>query len=441
MSKPIRVETDLIPSGLYGAADDWTGLTITRQLARPLFVEGPDRTLRPGLLHHALRLDEKRWDFALRPGAQWSDGRPIHARDIARHIAAVAKQAGPFAWLVSLIEQIQPLDPDRLLLTTRHPVGNLPALLANPVFGPRHSDPAVTSGAYTPADGPPGEIRLRATGPWPDVTYVLSSGAEHGQRLYDRRAVDITCPTTFPVPRWANRADYPDLQVDDLDIAVALLPPSSMAAEHKRAVAAALDRRDLSRRLHGALSPLDSFTGLWDPHRPITPARAAHGPFPAAGRTPVRLVFPDFSPNRETARILADQLGENTGLTLRPEAIDYRAYLTELHTTHREDFRLVLMASPWPDPVALLLPFTRRPAHRLPGGPAAEFKDIVHRALAADDLQDRLGHCAQAEQLLSATGEVCLFGRLRSAARLRVKNYVSPPSGWADLSVCEPPQD
>ncbi|MFC9132220.1 ABC transporter substrate-binding protein [Streptomyces sp. NPDC057099] len=441
MSKPIRVETDLIPSGLYGAADDWTGLTITRQLTSPLFVEGPDRTLTPGLLHHPLRLDDKRWDFALRPGARWSDGRPIHARDIARHIAAVAKQAGPFAWLVSLIERLQPLDPDRLLLTTRHPVGDLPALLANPVFGPRHSDPAVTSGAYTPADGPPGEIRLRATGPWPDVTYVLSTGAEHGQHLYDRRAVDITCPTTFPVPRWAHRADYPDLQVDDLDIAVALLPPNSMAAEQKQAAAAALDRQDLSHRLHGALSPLDSFTGLWEPHRPTAPAHPAHELFPAAGRTPARLVFPDFSPNPETARILADQLGQNTGLILRPEAIDYRAYLTELHTTHREDFRLVLMASPWPDPAALLLPFTRRPADRLPGGPTSAFKDLVHRALAADDLQDRLAHCAQAEQLLNATGEVCLFGRLRSAARLRVKNYVSPPSGWADLSVCEPPPD
>ncbi|MGV2920315.1 hypothetical protein [Streptomyces alfalfae] len=108
MSKPIRVETDLVPSGLYGASDDWTGLTITRQLAGPLFAEGPGRTLRPGLLHHARRLDEKRWSLAPRPDARWSDGRPIHARDIARHIAAVARQAGPFAWLVSLIEQIRP---------------------------------------------------------------------------------------------------------------------------------------------------------------------------------------------------------------------------------------------------------------------------------------------------------------------------------------------
>lgn len=214
-----------------------------------------------------------------------------------------------------------------------------------------------------------------------------------------------------------------------------------MAAEHKQAIAAALDRRDLSRRLHGAISPLDSFTGLWDPSRPTAPARAAHELFPAAKRTPMRLVFPDFSPNRETARILADQIGDNTGLTLRPEAIDYRVYLTQLHTTHREDFRLVLMASPWPDPVSLLLPFTRRPAAQLPGGPASAFKDLVYHALAADDLNDRLGRCTQAERLLSATGEVCLFGRLRSAARLRVKNYISPPSGWADLSVCEPPQD
>ncbi|WP_030790486.1 ABC transporter substrate-binding protein [Streptomyces sp. NRRL S-920] len=441
MPKPIRVETDLIPSGLYGAADDWTGLTITRQLARPLFVEGPGRTLMPGLLHQAQRLDDKRWDFALRPGARWSDGPPIRALDIARHITAVAKQAGPFAWLVSLIEQIRPIGPDRLRLTTRHPVGNLPALLANPVFGPRHSDPAVTSGAYTLADAPPGELRLRATGPGPDVTYVLSSDAQHGQRLFDRGAVDITCPTTFPVLQWARRADYPDLQVDDLDIAVALLPPSGMAAERKRAVAAALDRRELSRRLHGAISPLDSLTGLWDPGRPVPPALASRDLFPAADRTPMRLVFPDFSPNREAAHVLAEQIGDHTGLTLRPEAIDYRAYLTQLPTTYREDFRLVLMASPWPDPVSLLLPFTRRPAAQLPGGPTSAFKDLVHHALAADDLDDRLARCAQAEQALNATGEVCVFGRLRSAARLRVKNYVSPPSGWADLSVCEPPQD
>ncbi|QUI33571.1 hypothetical protein H9W91_23935 [Streptomyces alfalfae] len=441
MSKPIRVETDLVPSGLYGASDDWTGLTITRQLAGPLFVEGPGRTLRPGLLHHARRLDEKRWSLAPRPDARWSDGRPIHARDIARHIAAVARQAGPFAWLVSLIEQIRPTEADRLLLTTRRPVGNLPALLANPVFGPRHGDPAVSSGAYTMAEGPAGEIRLRATGPWPDVTYVLSCDAEHGQRLFDRNAVDVTCPTTFPVSRWAHRADYPELQVDDLDIAVALLPPDSMAARRKHAVAAAIDRRELSRRLHGALGPLDSFTGLWEPGRAIAPARAGHGLFPAAGRAPARLVFPDFSPNRETAHILAEQIADNTGLVLRPEAIDYRAYLTELHTTHREDFRLVLLASPWPDPAALLLPFTRRPADRLPGGPASGFADLVHRALAADDLRDRLALCARAEEILLATGEVCLFGRLRSAARLRVENYVSPPSGWADLSVCELPHD
>ncbi|MGV2920086.1 hypothetical protein [Streptomyces alfalfae] len=245
----------------------------------------------------------------------------------------------------------------------------------------------------------------------------------------------------FKRQRWAHRADYPELQVDDLDIAVALLPPGSMAARRKHAVAAAIDRRELSRRLHGALGPLDSFTGLWEPGRAIAPARAGHGLFAAAGRAPARLVFPDFSPNRETAHILAEQIADNTGLVLRPEAIDYRAYLTELHTTHREDFRLVLLASPWPDPAALLLPFTRRPADRLPGGPASGFADLVHRALAADDLHDRLALCARAEEILLATGEVCLFGRLRSAARLRVENYVSPPSGWADLSVCELPHD
>ncbi|MER6133995.1 hypothetical protein [Streptomyces sp. NPDC001815] len=438
MAEPIRVETDLIPAGLYDSSQDWTGLTVTRQLARPLFTEGPERTLCSGLLGVPQRIDDTRWDFTVDPAARWSDDRPLHAVDTARHMVNVSRQAGPFAWLMSFIAQIQPISATRLRVTTRRPFGNLPALLANPVFGPRHQNPAITSGAYTLPDETPGELRLRSVGPWPDATYVLSSSARHGQELFDRRAVDITCPTTFPVPQWARSEDYPELRVDDLDIVVALMPPAGMAPSLGQAIGTALDRRALAREVHGAIEPIGSFTHLWCRGASVSPPQEAHDLFREWVRDPIPLVFPDFSPNREMARALAEQIYDHTGLTVLPKAIGYQSYLTELSSTHREAFRLVLMAAPWPAPVAPLVPFTHRPLAQTSDGQTSAFKDAVFRALAADDPQEHLRLTARAERLLAATGQICLFGRLRSATRLRVRNYVSPPSGWVDLSACEP---
>jgi ABC-type transport system substrate-binding protein len=81
--------------------------------------------------------DLKQWDFILRPGATFANGRAITADDVKYTLERVAKPevASPAAELLAPVAAITAVAPDDVRIALKTPLAVLPALLSSPVFG------------------------------------------------------------------------------------------------------------------------------------------------------------------------------------------------------------------------------------------------------------------------------------------------------------------
>src|SRR5262245_20945276 len=89
----------------------------------------PDGPLAPGLALSWRAISDTQWEFSLRPGATWHDGRPFTAEDVAFSLERarnVPNSLGGFENLVRPIVAIDVADATTIRVTTSGPVPNLP---------------------------------------------------------------------------------------------------------------------------------------------------------------------------------------------------------------------------------------------------------------------------------------------------------------------------
>ncbi|WP_426955578.1 ABC transporter substrate-binding protein [Muricoccus radiodurans] len=159
-----------------------------------LLVENRNGALRPGLAESWRLLDKTSWEFTLRRGVTWHDGRPFTADDVIfsyRRAPDVPGSAASFAGYLRDITGLEAPAPHRLIVRTGGPAPLLPLNLASVHIVARHAAEGATS-----ADFNAGRAAI-GTGPYRFVSYVP------GDRITFRRN-DVY---------WGGRPDWDEVVI------------------------------------------------------------------------------------------------------------------------------------------------------------------------------------------------------------------------------------
>ena len=116
-----------------------------------LLHRAPDSSLQPWLALRWRMVSDTAWEFSLRPGALWHDGREVTADDVAftiDRVRSVPNSPGGFGGLVRMIARTEVLDPLTIRLHTNGPTPNLPGDLSMLAIVSRHVGAAATTEDY-----------------------------------------------------------------------------------------------------------------------------------------------------------------------------------------------------------------------------------------------------------------------------------------------------
>lgn len=125
--------------------------------------------LLPGLATSWKNIDENTWEFTLRDGVKWSDGKPFVAEDVVYSIDRIRQvpgSAAPFTGYVRTIDSVTIQDPQTLIIKTTIPNPDLPLNLASVPIVSQHATESASSDDFNSGKA------LVGTGPYKLVSYT-----------------------------------------------------------------------------------------------------------------------------------------------------------------------------------------------------------------------------------------------------------------------------
>src|SRR5690606_19573130 len=134
-----------------------------------LLVENKWNELQPGLALSWKPLDEKTWEFKLRPTVKWQDGQPFTADDLIfsyNRTRNVPGTVASFAGYLRTIESMEAPDPLTLIVKTTIPNPDLPLNLASIHIVSKHIGEKSATEDYNSGKA------MIGTGPYKFVSYT-----------------------------------------------------------------------------------------------------------------------------------------------------------------------------------------------------------------------------------------------------------------------------
>ncbi|EHL96905.1 ABC transporter, substrate-binding protein, family 5 [Acetobacteraceae bacterium AT-5844] len=364
-----------------------------RHVFDTLVMRGPDGRPTPHLAASWTPINENLWEFKLREGVTWHDGKPFTADDVVfsySRAPSVPNSPASFGGSLRTVTKVEAVDPVTVRITTSAPTPNLPIDLAAVAIISRH----VGEGATT-ADYNSGKAAI-GTGPYRFVSYnagssiavarndawwgpkqewdrvdfrIIPSPAARTAALLSNDVDLIANPSASDLPRLRSEAN---LRIFERPSGRALF--ISMDMEHadrtpfitdndgkplpqnplrdlrvRQALTLAISRQGLAERvIQGMAEP----TGQWMPpgafgYNPQVPvpaqdlarARAllAEAGYPNGFRATLHASNDRYPADAQTAQAVA-QMWTRIGVTTTVEAQPFSTYLTRLS---RQEFSLV----------------------------------------------------------------------------------------------------
>lgn len=428
--------------------------------------------------------DQRTWTFRLRPGAVFSNGRPVGAADVKYSLERVARRGSgsPGADLLRVVRGygtfrgdgaglsgVTTPAEDVVRIELDEPLAVLPSVLASPVLSvvPRESVEAEAPDAPF-AEAPVGSGPFRLVGgrgrvlslePSPGAVVGLAgidvvqyqdgraayAAFESGRLDWARVPPDEVAAAAA---RWGREAFRP--YVAEVFYGFNRRSPRLADVRFREAVARAIDRRAVVTAVYqGTVSPADGvmLEGL-PGFRPGACGRCAHDPalarrllaeaFPAAGGgIPGLTLDYDADPAQEAlARAVQANLAEvGIQLTLRPNDPD--AYDDRLVSGDTELFRLGWIAA-YPSPEAVLSPLFRSGSpDNLTGYADPEVDGLLAAARAEADPASRMARYQEVERAIMEDVPVVPLAQLQLHAVVsrRVRGLVATSMGSFDASA------
>jgi oligopeptide transport system substrate-binding protein len=364
-------------------------LLVARQLFGTLTVWDPgtlDPT--PGLAAKwTATPDQKQWDFVLKPGIVFGNGRPITADDVKYTLQRIAaKGSGSTgADVLASMTDVVAAAPDTVRITLSQPWAELPSALGSPVFGivPREAVEAPSPAfGEQPVGSGPFRIKTRsATG----IVLERSPGSSSLVDGVDIRFFDDTGAAYRAFT--AGQLDWSRVPPEEVDAAAArygrsafrtylaelfyafnLKSPTFTDVRFREAIVEAVDRQAIVRAIyHDIVRPLDGIVVEGVPGHQDNPCGPPCRHDPAAAKAllatlypppavppPVNLDFDDDVTQQAVAKAIQANLADvGITATLRPKPLkEYQQFAV---SGQQELFRLGWIAG-YPSPDAFLQP-------------------------------------------------------------------------------------
>ena len=178
----LRVGTKTRPDSLNPfVSGNRTARAISSLIYDRLVLEDANLVAEPGLARSWERDENgRRWVFRLRGGMQWSDGRPVTARDVAFTLtSAMNAPRSPYARTLANVASVDRSGTARLVVTLTRP-SRQPPVLAVPIV-PRHVWESVTTAELRTFenDPPVGSGRYRLVSRAADGVIRLEANPDH----------------------------------------------------------------------------------------------------------------------------------------------------------------------------------------------------------------------------------------------------------------------
>jgi len=451
--KTLVLEIDVVPASIDPLQiADFAGRFVTAFTSRTLFRSAEwGRPVKEGILRRAEPRDGGLiWRLFADETAIWSNGRGLTLADINDGLVrSCTRASGPLGWLGALIAKSSRVGSDALDVELTRPVACFPEMLTSDIFSPVAERPEAVTGCYNFVGGLGGRAlvlcknevgdRLWADGP-DEVIFVVTDSPEQGVRLFERRAVDVTCNPNLPLRDLARYRGSASLRQRDLQLGGVLLFASELlrgadARDARRAIARAIPRRMIAEALAGSLSPLCSMSALWNAPEAVATAADPDDVRPAQITTDLGclvLGYADFHPNRTVADHIAEGLRSRAGLRVETRALDYRSYLACL-ARPTVDLLYSLVQPAYPDPTSFLANLRASGWIDLQ---RADFGAALAEAEQSFDREDRLAACCRAERIMQEETPLvpiaravskCLVSEQAAALELGPDGIFRPP--------------
>jgi ABC-type transport system substrate-binding protein len=277
--------------------------------------------------------DQKQWDFFLRPGVQFANGRPITAADVKYTLERIAKPAtaSPASDLLQQVSGYTPFQagsapelagvtapaPEQVHIALDSPMSVLPSVLSSPVFGVVAKEAVEATGEGVPAfaEQPVGSGPFSFGGSKADVLTLnpVKGRNVYVQRLEFHQFDDVAASyrsfrggqlewSRVPPDEVAGAADrYGDdafrPYLAELFYGFNLKNPKFADPRFREAIIHAIDRRAITTAIYGStVVPMDSLVVKGVPGHVDDACGATCAHDPARARALLAEVFPGASP-------------------------------------------------------------------------------------------------------------------------------------------------
>ncbi|MBR0652152.1 ABC transporter substrate-binding protein [Roseomonas terrae] len=164
--------------------------SLAMQIFDRLVERDPEGRLIPGLAESWRPVSETVWEFKLRPGLTWHDGKPVTPDDIAfsyTRARNVPNSPGGFGGFLRSVASVSAVDATTLRIETPGPAPGLPGDLANVAVISRHVGEDATTADYNAGRAAigSGAFRLRAFRPGERVELERNPAWQGGQVAWD----------------------------------------------------------------------------------------------------------------------------------------------------------------------------------------------------------------------------------------------------------------
>lgn len=389
--------------------------------------------------------DQLQWDFRLRPGATFSNGRPITAADVKYSLERIARpgSASPAADLLQPISGYLALRqgaaelagvtapaPDVVHISLEQPWSVLPSVLSSPVFGvvPKEAVEApapAPSFGQRPVGSGPFQLRRRVAGSLSlvpsagspariaGIEVVLFSSAARAYSAFTEGDLDwaqVPSEDIDSAARRYGRAGFTPY-VAELFYGFNLANPKFADPRFREALVRGIDRRAVVAAVYqGTVQPIEGvvLAGVSE-FQPKACGRCGHDP--ALARELLAAVFPgsappeigldyDADPSQEALAKAIQASLRNVGVTVvvRPRPPDQ--YDEFVVSGQQELFRLGWIAA-YPSADAILSPlFSSGSPNNLTGFASPAVDEQLRRARAEPDGSRRAALFREAERAI-----------------------------------------
>lgn len=438
-------------------AEDNASLALAGDLYEGLVTAGPDGQLLPGAAARwTVDSTGKKWTFLLRPSLRWSDGQPLTA---AHFVAGLdeARMPGtqcPYGELLKPVVRIAASSPGSLTIELSAPLPELPAILALPFASPvaagASAGPAITNGPYRLVERRPGELLALERNPhFHDaasvaigrVTYLTLEDLNTELSLYRTGQLDITSEVPNAQLDWLEQNLPGELHVSPYlsTYAYAINLQRVPDRNARGALNMAVDREQITRMVTGA-GESPALGWVPDGMPGYRPARfewrnALRGDREAqarklweqarkhkAARSSLVLCTDASANHHRTAVALADQWHRVLGVTVELREMEWKAYLAMRDQPGDCDLLRFGWSADYVDPAAFLALLQSGHAQNVFGYSNSRYDELLTRAIATADQEERRRLLAAAEAVLLA--DVPVIPVFHRVTKRLVKPYV-----------------